>query len=88
MTDFVDPKMLSSAQRRALKLIADHKLYRRLGGYGRAPASVSLDIVASLKGLGLARTETTGPQPHPVLTGKGNNILAVMRQRAEMRGRA
>ncbi|OBQ59602.1 hypothetical protein EFV37_22005 [Mesorhizobium loti] len=80
----VDPSMLSSQQRRAVNLIKLHRLYRRPNGYGKPPASVSLDIVRSLLALGLVRLDTSG-MSCPVLTGSGLNLHAVMEQRARKR---
>jgi hypothetical protein len=82
----LDPKMLSAQQRRALKLLAQHRLYRRKGGYGRAPVSISLDIAASLTALGLAKLDYSGPAPHPALTGAGQTVLGVMKERQGRRG--
>ncbi len=82
------PAQLSSQQRRAIRLIHDHRLYRRPKGYGRAPSGVSLDVISSLKGLNLVRIDITGRQPCPVLTGQGKNLYDVMQLRAEMRRQA
>lgn len=82
------PAQLSAQQKRAIRLINDHRLYRRLNGFGRAPAGVSLDVVASLKSLGLVRIDTSGHQPCPVLTGHGRNMFIVMQARAEQRRQA
>ncbi|GAA2871747.1 hypothetical protein GCM10010837_24080 [Aminobacter niigataensis] len=79
------PQQLSPQQKRGLRLIHDHRLYRRLNGYGKAPAGVSLDVVNSLRGLGLIRIDITGRQPCPVLTGQGKNLHIVMQARAERR---
>lgn len=78
----VDPATLSMQQRRAVNMIKAHRLYRRLNGYGRAPASVRLEIVQSLQGLGLVRLDAANC---PVLTGAGINAHAVMEQRGRKR---
>ncbi|TGP93818.1 MULTISPECIES: hypothetical protein [unclassified Mesorhizobium] len=75
----IDPATLSSQQRRAVNLIKTTRLYRRPNGYGRPPASVSLDIVRSLQGLGLVRLDNASC---PVLTGSGLNLHGVIEQRA------
>lgn len=82
------PAQLSSQQKRAIRLIRDHRLYRRLNGYGKPPSGVSLDVVGSLRALGLVRIETNAHQPYPVLTGQGMNMFIVMQVRAEQRRRA
>ena len=82
------PAQLSTQQKRALRLIHDHRLYRRLNGYGRSPSNISLDVVSSLRGLNLVRIDTAGHQPCPVLTGHGRNLYDVMKMRADMRRRA
>lgn len=77
---------LSSQQKRGLKLIALYRLYRRRNGFGQAPASVSLEIVRSLRALELVQVETNaGPAPCPVLTTKGQTIHAVIEQRSSRR---
>lgn len=79
ITSAIDPATLSAQQRRAINLIKTTRLYRRPNGYGRPPASVSLDIVRSLQGLGLVRLDNASC---PVLTGSGLNLHGVMEQRA------
>lgn len=82
------PAQLSTQQKRALRLIHDHRLYRRHKGYGPSLSSVSLDVVSSLRGLNLVRIDTAGREPCPVLTGQGKNLYDVMQLRAEMRRQA
>lgn len=82
------PAQLTQTQKRALRLIHDRRMYRRLNGYGQAPAGVSLDVVSTLRGLGLVRIDISGRQPCPVLTGAGHNLHNVMTVRAEQRRQA
>lgn len=79
----IDLSSLSAQQRRALRLVKKQTLYRRPGGFGRAPQSVSLDVASSLITRGLVRQDYAGRQPALVLTGLGSNVLAVLDQRAE-----
>lgn len=79
---------LSSAQKRGIKLIAEHRLYRRRNGYGIAPSSVSLDVVSSLRSLQLVRVDAASFNPCPTLTGSGQAVHAIMKQRSEQRRRA
>lgn len=90
--NITDPAMLyarlSSQQKRGIKLIAEHRLYRRRDGYGMTPYRVSLDIISALRALHLVRVDTAAHNPCPVLTGMGQMVHAVMQQRAERRRQA
>lgn len=78
----LDPSTLSAPQRRALRIVKKQHCYRRYGGFGRPPHGISLDVAATMLRLGLCRQDYSGRQPELVLTGVGENVLAVMEQRA------
>lgn len=80
-----DPSTFSAQQRRALRTVKKHHCFRRPGGYGRSPNSVSLDVASSMIARGLMRQDYSGRSPALVLTGMGENVLAVMESRAEQR---
>lgn len=84
-TALMDPRGLTSQQKRAFLTIADRRLYRRAGGWGRGDSGVTLAMVEALTALGLVRIERGHTEPHPVLTGAGQMLLAVIQQRAERR---
>jgi hypothetical protein len=84
----LDPSTLSTQQRRALRIMSERRIYRRPGGYGRAPFTVSLDVSNSLCALGLARKDLSGMQHELVLTYLGKTLQAVIEQRAQRRKKA
>lgn len=76
----VDPRTLSSSQRRALRLLASGAvLHRRPNGFGRPGTSVALDVAKSLVGLGLAAM----PPGKPLgLSYNGKLMAAIIESRA------
>jgi hypothetical protein len=84
----LDPSTLSQKQRRALRTVKAYKCFRRAGGYGRTPNSVSLDVANSMIALGLLRRDLAGHTPELVLTGAGLTIHGIMEQRIAQRRKA
>lgn len=81
----VDPRSLSAAQRRAIRLIkTGAALYRARNRFGHPGKSVSLDVAHSLRGLGLVSTPIGKPLE---LTYNGKLMAGILEQRASSVGR-
>lgn len=71
----VDPRSLSAPQRRVLFLLNDGAaLWRKPNGYGRPGDLLRLDVVNSLRGLGLVST----PPGKPLALTYGGKIVAAL----------
>lgn len=82
----VDPRDLTTAQRKALVTIHDHTPGRSNGGFGRVPDSfVGLTLARGMMAAGLARMDYSARGVRMMLTGAGLNTYSVMLARKARR---
>lgn len=85
----VDPGLLSTAERRAMDMVHDHRLFAHAGGYyGRPPHRITRQLAECLIRKGLVRLTTHGNPSELILTGNGLMTYGVMVERREQRRHA
>ncbi|MER8380684.1 hypothetical protein [Mesorhizobium sp. M1399] len=82
----MDPRKLTTAERAAMTMIHDHRLFANAGGYyGRLPHRITRQLAAGLIARGLVRIDHNRAGDELMLTGKGLATRAVMMARRERR---
>lgn len=83
----IDPRTLTSSEKRALKLCAAGRVFKRTGGWVAAHGGrIANNVADSMKGRGLLRSEFSGMNGQLlVLTGNGRNTHNVLVERENRR---